>query len=58
MDALIKGAGDYSHRGRHTANDGKERGELPVNPGDARFALALTRLLVAQTSRLLSDGSS
>lgn len=48
---------DYLHRGRHTVREGEQRGEFPVDHGDARFALAMTRLLVAQTSRLLSEGS-
>lgn len=57
MDALMKEAVDYLHRGRHTVRDGQQRGDFPVDHGDARFALAMTRLLVAQTSRLLSEGS-
>jgi hypothetical protein len=57
MDALMKEAVDYLHRGRHTVREGEQRGAFPVDHGDACFALAMTRLLVAQTSRLLSEGS-
>ena len=56
MNAVMKESVDYLHRGRHTQQEGERRGEFPVDHGDAQFALAFTRLLVAQTSRLLSAG--
>lgn len=58
MNALLKETVDYLHRGSHTEREGERRGEFTVDHADARFALALTRLLVAQTSRLLGSGAS
>ncbi len=57
MNALMKESVDYLHRGRHTQKEGEQRGAFPVDHGDAQFALALTRLLVAQSARLLNAGS-
>ena len=57
MNALMKETVNYLHHGRHTVAEGTQRGEFPVDHGDARFALALTRLLIAQTSRRLNEGS-
>lgn len=56
LNDLMKEAVDYLHRGRHTKREGDQRGDFPVDHGDARFALAITRLLVAQTSRVLARG--
>jgi hypothetical protein len=56
MNALMKESVDYLHRGRHTQREGDQRGEFAVDHADALFALAMTRLLVAQSSRLLSIG--
>jgi hypothetical protein len=56
MNALTKESVDYLHRGRHTQREGEQRGEFPVDHADALFALAMTRLLVAQSSRLLNAG--
>jgi hypothetical protein len=56
MNALTKESVDYLHRGRHTQKEGEQRGEFAVDHADALFALAMTRLLIAQSSRLLSAG--
>jgi hypothetical protein len=58
MNALMKESVDYLHRGRHTQKEGEQRGEFPVDHADALFALAMTRLLIAQSSRLLSGGTA
>lgn len=56
MDALLKETVAYLHRGRHPHREGDRAGEFPVDHGDAQFALAMTRLLIAQASRLLNAG--
>lgn len=53
LDRLTLGVGDYLHRGRHVAEEGEQDGEFPVDHDDARFALNLTKLLVAHISRVL-----
>jgi hypothetical protein len=58
MNAVMKETVDYLHRGRHPQREGDQRGEFAVDHGDAQFALAITRLLVAQAARLLSKGVS
>jgi hypothetical protein len=58
MDAMMAEVVGYLHRGRHPQRQGEQRGDFGVDHADAGFALALTRLLVAQTSRLLSRGAS
>lgn len=57
MNALMKETVDYLHLGRHTQRGGEQRGEFAVDHADAQFALSLTRLLVAQSSRLLNAGT-
>jgi len=56
LNAVMKETVDYLHRGRHPQREGDRSGEFPVDHADAQFALSLTRLLVAQTSRLLNAG--
>jgi hypothetical protein len=56
IDAVMKETVAYLHRGRHPKRQGDRAGEFPVDHADAQFALSLTRLLVAQTSRLLNAG--
>lgn len=56
MDAIVKETVAYLHRGRHPQREGERAGEFPVDHADARFALAATRLLVSQASRLLNAG--
>jgi hypothetical protein len=57
LDGLLRSAGVYFHLGRHTADEGPSRGEFPVDHGDARFALNLTKLIFAQTARVLARPS-
>jgi hypothetical protein len=54
LDDLLRQAGQYLHHGRHVATAGDQRGSFPVDHHDARFALNLTKLLIAHTSRVLS----
>jgi hypothetical protein len=56
MDAIVKDTVAYLHRGRHPQREGDRPGEFPVDHADAQFALAATRLLVSQATRLLSAG--
>jgi len=42
MNALMKEAVRNLHLGRHTQQEGLQRGDFPVDHGDARFALALS----------------
>jgi hypothetical protein len=56
LDALMKETVAYLHRGRHPQREGDRLGEFPVDHADALFGLSLTRLLLAQTSRLLNAG--
>jgi hypothetical protein len=55
LDALMLHAGQYLHHGRHVATDGEEQGDFPIDHNDARFALNLTKLLVAHTSHVLGS---
>lgn len=55
LDALMLHAGQYLHHGRHVATDGEEQGDFPIDHSDARFALNLTKLLVAHTSHVLAS---
>jgi hypothetical protein len=54
LDDLTRQAGRYFHRGRHVAGDGDQDGQFPVDHHDARFALNLTKLLVAHIGHLLA----
>jgi len=54
LDGLLLAAGRYFHLGRHTADEGPEEGDFPVDHADAGFALGIAKLMVAQTSRLLA----
>lgn len=54
LDELLRQLGRYLHHGRHVATEGEQQGSFPVDHHDARFALNLTKLLVAHTSRVLS----
>jgi hypothetical protein len=55
LDSLTREAGQYLHHGRHIATDGAEQGDFPVTHQDARFALNLTKLLIAHISHVLSS---
>jgi hypothetical protein len=55
LDNLTREAGQYLHHGRHVATDGAEQGDFPVTHQDARFALNLTKLLIAHISRVLAS---
>jgi hypothetical protein len=57
LDALMLKAGSYLHHGRHVANEGEHTGDFPVDHADALFALNLTKLLIAQTARVLARGT-
>lgn len=57
LDALVLVAGNYFHLGRHAADEGPQRGEFPVDHGDAAFALNLAKLLLAHTARVLDRPS-
>ena len=57
LDDLMRQAGSYLHRGRHVAGDGGDQGDFPVDHRDARFALNLTKLLVAHTGHVLARSS-
>jgi len=55
LDALLRAAGQYLHRGRHVRSEGTaQAGEFPVDHADARFALNLMKLLVAHVSKVLA----
>ena len=53
LNDLMRAAGSYFHLGRHTAEEGPRAGEFAVDHGDAAFALNLSKLLMAQTARVL-----
>ena len=53
LDDLAREVGEYLHTGRHVAESGEQQGEFPVDHRDAEFALAMTRLLVTYTAKLL-----
>jgi hypothetical protein len=57
LDSLALAAGNYLHLGRHAADEGPQRGEFPVDHGDAAFALNLAKLLLAHTARVLDRPS-
>jgi hypothetical protein len=54
LNALTLQAGQYLHRGRHVATGGDGGAEFPVDHADARFALNLTKVLIAHLSRVLA----
>jgi len=54
LDDLMRQAGQYFHHGRHLAVEGEQQGSFPVDHNDARFALNLTKLLIAHTSHVLA----
>ena len=55
LNELTLQVGQYLHRGRHVAADGADHGEFPVDHNDARFALNLTKLLIAHISHVLAS---
>ncbi len=54
LDELLRAAGNYFHLGRHTADEGPQEGNFPVDHADAEFALNLAKLFIAQTARVLA----
>jgi len=54
LDELLRAAGNYFHLGRHTADEGPQEGDFPVDHADAAFALNVAKLLIAQTARVLA----
>lgn len=55
LDELTRQAGRYMHRGRHVADDGEQDARFPVDHHDARFALNLTKILIAHIGRVVSS---
>lgn len=53
LDALLKQASEFLHKGRHVATDGTQEGSFPVDHLDAAFALDLIRVLLAHLSLML-----
>lgn len=54
LDSLLLAAGNYFHLGRHPADAGRQEGDFPVDHADAAFALNMTKLLLANTARVLA----
>lgn len=54
LDSLLKEAVDYFNRGRHPAKEGAQSGQFPVDHRDARFALTLSKVLLAEIAAVLS----
>jgi hypothetical protein len=54
LDDLVKAVGAYLHRGRHVEREGDRQGEFPVDSRDARFALNMTKVLVAHVAARLT----
>lgn len=54
LEELLRTAGNYFHLGRHTADEGPQAGDFPVDHADAAFALNLAKLVIAQTARVLA----
>lgn len=53
VDAILLELSNYLNGGRHVAKEGTQQGDFPVDHRDAAYALALTKLLIAQTGTLL-----
>jgi hypothetical protein len=54
LDAIVKSAGAYLHRGRHVDRSGTQQGDFPVTGRDARFALNLTKVLISHVSSVIT----
>jgi len=54
LDTLLKDAVDYFNRGRHIAQTGEQKGRFPVSHRDARFALTLSKVLLAEIADIIS----
>jgi hypothetical protein len=54
LDDLTRRAGQFLHRVRHVAADDEHGAQFPVDHHDARFALNLTKLLIAHIGRVLA----
>lgn len=54
LDALVKSAGAYLHRGRHVGRSGTQQGDFPVTGRDARFALNLTKVLISHVAGVIA----
>lgn len=54
LNALLKDAVDYFNRGRHVVQQGEQKGQFPVSHRDARFALTLSKILLAEIADILS----
>ncbi len=55
LDALLKQAGVFLHRGRHVAETGEQAGTFSVDHSDSAFALDLMRVLLSHLSLLISS---
>jgi hypothetical protein len=58
LDALLKEAVDYFNRGRHPAKQGVQQGQFPVDHRDARFAVMLSKVLLAEVASVVSAPQS
>jgi hypothetical protein len=54
LSALLKDAVDYFNRGRHVAQEGDQKGQFQVSHRDARFALTLSKVLLAEIADIVS----
>jgi hypothetical protein len=54
LNALLKDAVDYFNRGRHVAQTGEQKGKFPVDHRNARFALTLGKVLLAELADIVS----
>lgn len=55
LDDLTRQAGQFLHRGRHIVASDEQGAQFPVDHHDARFALNLTKLLVAHIGRVIAQ---
>lgn len=53
LNRLVHSAKSYFDQGRHIARTGTQEGEFPVDHREAQFALALTKVLLAETAAVL-----
>ena len=53
LDKLVHSAKNYFDHGRHIAQSGIQEGEFPVDHREAEFALALTKVLLAEAAAVL-----
>jgi len=57
LDRLVHSAKNYFDHGRHIAQSGLQEGEFPVDHQEAQFALALTKVLLAEVGGALGARS-